>query len=120
MKRTFPVLMIGAALAAFVVLAPTGKKSIFLVPAVHAQDQNSGCSLARAAGSYGVEDSGTILGIGPIAIVSLATLDAGGAISGESTRVAGSSASPYAAPAAVSGGLSSASRSHLPVLAPAS
>ena len=85
MKRTFPVLMIGATLAALVVLAPTGKKSISLVPAVHAQDQNSGCSLARAAGSYGVSDSGTIVGIGPIAIVSLATLDAGGAISGKST-----------------------------------
>src|SRR6516165_11827734 len=85
MKRTFPVLMIGATLAALVVLAPTGKKSISLVPAVHAQDQHSGCSLARAAGSYGVSDSGTIVGIGPIAIVSLATLDTGGAITGKST-----------------------------------
>ena len=48
----------------------------------HAEDHQ--CSLACAARSYGVSDSGTVVGIGPRAAVALLTLDAAG-ISGEVT-----------------------------------
>ena len=43
------------------------------------------CSLAGAAGTYGVSDSGTIIGIGPRAAVALLTLDEAGSISGTVT-----------------------------------
>jgi len=43
------------------------------------------CSFARAAGTYGVSDSGTVVGIGPRASVDLLTLDAAGNIKGKVT-----------------------------------
>jgi hypothetical protein len=43
------------------------------------------CSLARAAGTYGVSDSGTVIGIGPRAAVALLTLDGAGNITGSVT-----------------------------------
>lgn len=84
-KKTLMALLVPGALAFLAAFAPAGKKTASFVPVVHAQDQNSGCSLARAAGTYGVSDTGTIVGIGPIAVVSVATFDAGGTISGKST-----------------------------------
>jgi len=50
---------------------------------VHADEQS--CSLTGAAGTYGVSDSGTIIGIGPRAAVALLTLDAEGNIKGKVT-----------------------------------
>jgi hypothetical protein len=86
MKRVFATLLAISAMTSFVIWPPATKYAASALPIVlHAQEQTTGCSLARAAGSYGVSDSGTIVGIGPIAIVSLATLDAGGTISGKST-----------------------------------
>lgn len=85
MKKTLMALLAAGALASLAVLAPARNKTTPSVPVVHAQEQNSGCSLARAAGTYGVSDTGTIVGIGPIAVVSLATFDARGNISGKST-----------------------------------
>ena len=43
------------------------------------------CSLARAAGSYGVSDSGTVVGIGPRVAIGLVTLDAAGNLTGTVT-----------------------------------
>ena len=49
-----------------------------------AEDGNA-CSFARAAGKYGTSDSGTVIGIGPIAADALLTLDAAGNIGGPVT-----------------------------------
>jgi|SRR5579859_1711265 len=46
--------------------------------AASAQVVNSPCSLARAAGTYGFTDSGTVVGIGPRTAVGTFTLDAAG------------------------------------------
>lgn len=70
MKRTIP-----SAVALLVLFA--------LAPGAHAG--GAACSLARAAGTYGISGTGTILGIGPAAFVTLATFDSGGAIRGKST-----------------------------------
>jgi len=43
------------------------------------------CSTARAAGTYGVSDSGTVVGIGPRATVALLTFDAAENIKGKVT-----------------------------------
>lgn len=43
------------------------------------------CSLAGAAGTYGVSDSGTVIGIGPRAAIAQLTLDAAGNINGTVT-----------------------------------
>jgi len=43
------------------------------------------CSLSGAAGTYGISDSGTIIGVGPRAAVALLTLDSAGNISGPVT-----------------------------------
>jgi hypothetical protein len=48
-------------------------------------DDDHSCSLARAAGAYGVSDSGTVIGVGPRAAVALLTLDGGGNINGKVT-----------------------------------
>jgi hypothetical protein len=53
--------------------------------ATTARAQDDSCSVARAAGTYGVSDSGTIIGIGPRAAVALLTLDAEGNIKGKVT-----------------------------------
>jgi uncharacterized protein YdeI (BOF family) len=43
------------------------------------------CSFTRAAGTYGISDSGTVVGIGPRAAVGTLTLDAAGNLNGEVT-----------------------------------
>ena len=43
------------------------------------------CSLARAAGKYGVSDSGTVVGIGPRAAIGMVTLDKAGNLKGTVT-----------------------------------
>jgi len=43
------------------------------------------CSLARAAGKYGVSDSGIVVGIGPRVAIGLVTLDAAGNLKGTVT-----------------------------------
>jgi hypothetical protein len=55
-----------------------------LASPAYADDDHS-CSLARAAGAYGVSDSGTVIGVGPRAAVALLTLDAAGNIRGTVT-----------------------------------
>ncbi len=52
--------------------------------AAAAQDRDA-CSLVRAAGAYGVSDSGTVIGVGPRAALARLTLDAAGNINGSVT-----------------------------------
>ena len=52
-----------------------------LLPTAYGQN----CSLARAAGHYGVSDSGTVVGIGPRAALAVVTLDATGNLKGTVT-----------------------------------
>jgi hypothetical protein len=71
-------------------VARTGLASIFAAAlmvsmASTAQAEGVPCSVAGAAGTYGVSDSGTIVGIGPRAAVALVTLDAEGNIKGKVT-----------------------------------
>jgi hypothetical protein len=65
----------------------TGLFAVALMPsmAATAQSQDDSCSVTRAAGTYAVSDSGTIVGIGPRAAVALLTLDAEGSIKGNVT-----------------------------------
>jgi len=68
--------------------ARTGLASIFAAAlmqsmAATAQAEGVSCSVAGAAGTYGVSDSGTIVHIGPRAAVALVTLDAEGNIKGK-------------------------------------
>jgi len=49
----------------------------------HAWDRS--CSLAGAAGTYGVSDSGTVIDVGPRAAVALLTLDTKGNVNGTVT-----------------------------------
>jgi hypothetical protein len=72
MKRKIAQTTVAALFAVALMAAP-----------VHADDQS--CSLTRAAGTYGVSDSGTIVGIGPRAAVAQLTLDAEGNIKGKVT-----------------------------------
>ena len=71
-------------------IAPTTSLIVFvatlvLSAAAPAQAGDAACSFARAAGTYGVSDSGTVVGIGPRAAVALLTLDAAGNIKGKVT-----------------------------------
>jgi len=50
-----------------------------------AQEEPGKCSAARAAGSYGASDSGTVIGVGPRAAVAQLSLDASGNIKGNVT-----------------------------------
>jgi len=89
MKRSLVVLLMAGALAAFVGL-PVGKKSIPLLPVVHAQNQTVGCSLASLNGPYALERVGTIVGQLPgfpappaqFGEVNIATFDGAGSFSG--------------------------------------
>jgi len=67
-RRTIVNLSFAAALAA-------------LLPAAYGQS----CSLAGAAGSYALTDSGTVIGVGPRSGLALLTLDAAGNINGKVT-----------------------------------
>jgi hypothetical protein len=53
--------------------------------AATAQARDAACSLVRAAGTYGVSDSGTVIGIGPRAAVGSITFDAAGNANGSVT-----------------------------------
>jgi len=71
-------------------LAGTGMASILvsawmLSVAATAQAGDDSCSAVRAAGTYAISDSGTVIGIGPRAAVALLTLDAAGNIKGPFT-----------------------------------
>jgi len=48
-----------------------------IVPKVHA-DADKGCTTAGAAGTYGFLASGSVNGVGPIAVTGLLTADRGG------------------------------------------
>lgn len=71
-------------------IARTGMTSLLAIAfiagmTVAAHAEGHSCSLARAAGSYGVSDSGTIIGVGQRAAVALLTLGAAGNITGNVT-----------------------------------
>lgn len=93
MKRTLTVLLVVATLAALLVLAPTAKKSIPVLPTVHAQDENSGCSLASLNGRYAIEGQGTVVaqlpGFPPPPAaqgeVAIVTVNGAGSFSGSAT-----------------------------------
>ncbi len=64
-------------------IAPTTLVIVFvamlvLSMAATAQAESSACSLARAAGTYGFTDNGTVVGVGPRIAVGIFTLDAAG------------------------------------------
>jgi len=59
--------------------------TLAICTAATAQTRNSACSLARAAGTYGVSDSGTVIGTGPRAAVGSITFDAAGNANGNVT-----------------------------------
>ena len=52
--------------------------TLVLSGAATAQIVNPACSLARAAGTYGFSDSGTVVGVGPRVAAGIFTLDAAG------------------------------------------
>ena len=52
--------------------------TLVLSMAATAQAESSACSLARAAGTYGFTDNGTVVGVGPRIAVGIFTLDAAG------------------------------------------
>ena len=53
--------------------------------AAAAQVRGTACSYARAAGTYGVSASGTIIGVGPRVSVGTVTLDRAGNVTGKAT-----------------------------------
>lgn len=61
MKRAITTLLAMAALAAIVVWVFPMKQRVSVLPVVHAQNQNGGCSLASLNGAYAVDRQGTIL-----------------------------------------------------------
>lgn len=93
MKRTLTVLLVVATLAALLVLAPTGKESVPFLPVVHAQDENSGCSLASLNGRYALARQGTVVAQlpgfppppAPFGEVAIATFNGTGSFSGSAT-----------------------------------
>ena len=71
-------------------MSRTGVAIVFAVVVIvsltaTAQAGDAACSAVRAAGTYGVSDSGTVVGIGSRAAVALLTLDAAGNIKGKVT-----------------------------------
>ncbi len=71
-------------------IAPTTLLIVFAATLVvsmaqTAQAVDAACSFARAAGTYGVSDSGTVVGIGPRATVALLTFDAAGNVKAKVT-----------------------------------
>lgn len=49
--------------------------------------QGQSCSLARAAGTYGFSDSGTVVGVASRVAVGIFTLDAAGNLNGKGTSI---------------------------------
>ena len=70
-------------------IAPTALLILFatfgLSVAAAAQAPKAACSFARAAGTYGVNTSGTVIGVGPRVSAGTVTLDAVGNVSGKAT-----------------------------------
>jgi hypothetical protein len=96
MKRVFATLLAIAALTVLVIWAPRTKYAAAALPVVHAQDENSGCSLASLKGSYALDRQGTlvssILGLPAPAAwgeVAFEHFDGAGAFSGKATVNAG-------------------------------
>jgi hypothetical protein len=92
LRRTSIVLVVAAGFAGLLGLIHPGKRPIHLVPVVHAQDENSGCSLASVKGSYALDRRGTlvasILGLSapaPWGEVAFEQFDGAGALSGKAT-----------------------------------
>ena len=50
-----------------------------------AQARDAACSLARAAGTYGFNTSGTVIGVGPRVSAGIITFDAAGNVTGKAT-----------------------------------
>ena len=78
MKR--PILTRNISLTALVIVF-----AATLITSMAATAQNGSCSFARAAGTYGTSDSGTVVGIGPRAADAMLTLDKAGNFSGPVT-----------------------------------
>lgn len=76
-----PILMRNVSLTALVIVFAA---TLITSMAATAQNGNS-CSFARAAGTYGTSDSGTVVGIGPRAADAMLTLDKAGNFSGPVT-----------------------------------
>lgn len=53
--------------------------------AATAQTRNAECSFARAAGTYGFNTSGTVIGVGPRVSAGIITFDADGNVTGKAT-----------------------------------
>lgn len=92
MKKILTPLFTAVTLAALLVLAPAGKNSVPVLPVVHAQDENSGCSLASLNGSYVLDRQGTlvtsVLGLpspAPWGEIAVEHFDGAGAFSGKAT-----------------------------------
>ncbi len=66
MKRAITMLLAMVPLAATVVWVFPMKHSVSVLPVVHAQNENGGCSLASLNGPYAVEGQGTVVAsLGP-------------------------------------------------------
>ena len=89
MKRAIIAALVTVAIVAVVFLVPTVKRAGTGLPVVHAQNGNTGCSLANLSGAYAVSRQGTlvasVLGLpapAPWGEVALADFDGAGAFSG--------------------------------------
>ncbi len=92
MKRAITTLGIMAAMTAIVISVPTVKYPAAALPVVHAQETESGCSLASLNGSYALDRQGTlvtsVLGLpapAPWGEVAFEHFDGAGAFSGKAT-----------------------------------
>jgi hypothetical protein len=92
MKRTSKLLLVTVTVAALLVWAPTGKKTISFLPVVHAEETQSSCSLASLKGSYALDRQGTlvqsVLGLpapAPWGEVAVDNFDGAGSFSGKAT-----------------------------------
>jgi hypothetical protein len=72
MKRLISSLIAIFACTAILILLTTPKRAL---PKVHAEDDAEACTAATLNGPYGLTLTGTIVGVGPLAIVGVATFD---------------------------------------------
>jgi hypothetical protein len=92
MKRAITALAVMAATTALVVWVPTMKYAVAALPVVHAQEAQSGCSLASLNGPYALDRQGTlvtsVLGLpapAPWGEVAIEHFDGAGGFSGKAT-----------------------------------
>lgn len=93
MKRTLMASLAAGTLVSVVLLAPVSKKTASFVPVVHAQDENSGCSLASLNGRYAIAGQGTVVAQlpgfppppAPQGEVAIVTLNGAGSFFGSAT-----------------------------------